>query len=142
VALCSIGYGIADPCSRVKYRDFTPGQTRLTLQCFKDQPVEQEIGLIVVTASFRVKVGYESRACRIQHVRAQSCAAVSAGRPRSPARWAAQSRLGGVSATRRLAATAQNLSSGGRRGDRVSCRRWGGMGAAARRQGRVGDGRR
>ena len=39
---------------------------------------------------------------------------VSAGRPRSPARWAAQSRLGGVTATRRLAATAQNLSSGGR----------------------------
>lgn len=73
---------------------------------------------------------------------AQSCAVVSAGRPRSPARWAAQSRLGGVTATRRLAATAQNLSSGDRRGDRVSCRKWGGMRAAARRQGRVGDGRR
>jgi hypothetical protein len=53
-----------------------------------------------------------------------------------------KSQLGGVTATRRLAATAQNLSSGGRRGDRVSCRKWGGMGAAARRQGRVGDGRR
>jgi adenylate cyclase len=86
--------------------------------------------------------GHESRACRIQHVRAQSCTVVSAGRSRSPARWAAQSRLGGVTATHRLAAAAQNLSSGGRRGDRVSCRKWGGMRATARRQGRVGDGRR